>query len=54
MKGCIFCIIANEEAKPEKIYEAGNVVSFLDMDPRAPGHSLIIPRKHVKRLRDLG
>jgi len=50
MNRCIFCKIAKGEAKAEKIYETENVVSFLDINPRAPGHSLVIPKKHVKRL----
>jgi histidine triad (HIT) family protein len=50
---CIFCKIAKKEAKAERILETENAVSFLDMNPRAPGHSLVIPKKHVTRLTDL-
>lgn len=53
MEECVFCKIARGEAKAEKIYETENVVSFLDINPRAPGHSLVIPRKHVETLADL-
>ena len=53
MEECIFCKIARGGAKAEKIYEAENVVSFLDINPRAPGHSLVIPKKHVETLADL-
>ncbi len=54
MEECIFCKIARGEAKAEKIYETESVVSFLDINPRAPGHSLVIPKKHVETLADLG
>jgi histidine triad (HIT) family protein len=53
MEECIFCKIARREAKAEKIYETENVVCFLDINPRAPGHSLIIPKKHAETLADL-
>lgn len=53
MNECIFCKIARAEVEAERIYETENVVSFLDINPRAPGHSLVIPKKHVERLGDL-
>ena len=53
MEECIFCKIARGEVKAEKIYETENVVSFLDINPRAPGHSLVIPKKHAEKLADL-
>ncbi|MFH1328671.1 MAG: HIT family protein [Candidatus Bathyarchaeota archaeon] len=53
MNECVFCRIAEGEEKAEKIYETDSVVSFLDINPKAPGHSLVIPKKHVKLLSDL-
>ncbi len=53
MSGCIFCKIANKEKEAEIIYETENVLSFLDINPRAPGHSLVIPKKHARKLIDL-
>ena len=50
---CVFCRIARGEAKAERIYETKSVVSFLDINPRAPGHSLVIPKAHVEVLSDL-
>lgn len=44
MNECIFCKIARAEVEAEKIYETENVVSFLDINLRAPGHSLVIPK----------
>ncbi|KXB06635.1 hypothetical protein AKJ51_03315 [candidate division MSBL1 archaeon SCGC-AAA382A20] len=53
MEECIFCKIAQDKIDSEKIYENENTVSFLDINPRAPGHSLVIPKKHVKNLINL-
>lgn len=50
MEECIFCKIVQGEIGSEKIYESEKIVSFLDINPRAPGHSLVIPKKHVKNL----
>lgn len=50
---CIFCQIVRGEIDSKKIYETENVISFLDANPRAPGHSLVIPKKHVKILQNL-
>lgn len=54
MEECIFCKIARRGAKAERIYEGENVLSFLDINPKAPGHSLVIPKEHVETLADLG
>jgi histidine triad (HIT) family protein len=53
MVDCIFCRIAGGQGEAEKIYETGNVVSFLDINPKAEGHSLVIPKKHVKVMSEL-
>lgn len=50
---CIFCKIGKGEVDSEKIFETKNVISFLDINPRAPGHSLVIPKKHVETLPEL-
>ncbi len=50
---CIFCKIAKGDISAEKIYETENIVSFLDINPRAPGHSLVIPKLHVQTFTDL-
>lgn len=53
MEDCIFCKIAQGEMESEKIFETENTFSFLDINPRSPGHSLVIPKKHVETLTDL-
>ncbi len=50
---CVFCKIVEGSLKAERIYETGGVLAFLDINPRAPGHSLVIPKKHVSLLADL-
>ncbi len=50
---CVFCKIVAGSLEAERIYETAGVISFLDIYPRAPGHSLVIPRKHVELLADL-
>jgi histidine triad (HIT) family protein len=53
MTDCIFCQMANGEIKTDFIYEDDNVVAFTDIDPKAPTHILIIPKKHIPTLNDL-
>jgi len=49
---CLFCKIANKEIPNEFVYEDDQVVAFNDIDPKAPHHILIIPRKHIATLND--
>ncbi len=50
---CIFCRIAAEEAPSRTVHRADDVVAFLDANPLAPGHTLVIPTAHHERLADL-
>lgn len=50
---CVFCKIVAGEVSTEKIYENENFFSFPDANPKVKGHSLIIPKEHVKTLLDL-
>ena len=47
---CIFCGIADGSVKSQLIYEDEHVVAFKDLNPQAPTHLLLIPRKHIARL----
>jgi len=47
MSDCIFCKIANKEIKSDIVYEDDQAVAFNDMNPQAPMHILIIPKKHI-------
>ncbi len=44
---CIFCKIANKELASDIVYEDEQAVAFRDINPQAPVHVLVIPRKHV-------
>jgi len=50
---CIFCKIASGEIPADLIYEDDLVVGFRDLNPQAPTHVLLIPRKHIATLNDL-
>ncbi len=48
MSDCIFCKIAKKEIPSAVVYEDEQVVAFKDLEPQAPVHVLIIPKKHVE------
>lgn len=50
---CLFCRIADQDIKSPLLYEDEDVVAFRDINPRAPLHILIIPRKHIPSLAEL-
>jgi histidine triad (HIT) family protein len=50
---CIFCKIAKGEVKSNIIYRDDKVVAFPDINPKAPVHILVIPRKHIASVTDL-
>ncbi len=52
--GCLFCKIASGEIPGKKVYEDANVFAFLDINPRNPGHTLVIPKKHATTIMDMG
>lgn len=49
---CIFCKIANKEMG-KLIFEDDRVVAFDDVNPQAPVHVLVIPRKHIERISEV-
>jgi len=50
---CIFCKIINGEIPGKKIYEDDEMLAFHDINPTAPVHFLVIPKKHIKSLMEL-
>ncbi|MBI4284708.1 MAG: histidine triad nucleotide-binding protein [Chloroflexi bacterium] len=50
---CIFCRIIAREVPSTTVYEDGQVVAFRDINPQAPTHILVIPRRHIPSLADL-
>lgn len=53
MSECIFCRIVKGEIPAYKIYEDDNFLAFLDISPRNPGHTLVIPKTHYRWVWDL-
>ena len=52
-KDCIFCKIVNGEMSTKFLYENDTLVVFKDINPSAPVHLLIVPRKHIRSINDL-
>lgn len=52
MGDCIFCSIASGAVPSARVYEDDQVFAFLDINPLAEGHVLVIPRAHVAKLGD--
>ncbi|MEJ2744274.1 MAG: histidine triad nucleotide-binding protein [bacterium] len=53
MSDCIFCKIANKEIASAIVHEDDEVMAFKDVQPQAPLHLLIIPKKHISGLTDI-
>jgi histidine triad (HIT) family protein len=53
MSACIFCRIAAGEIPSDVVHRDDLCVAFRDIEPRAPIHILIVPRRHVASLADL-
>lgn len=53
MVDCIFCQIANHEIASTIVYEDEQIIAFEDIDPQAPVHVLIVPKRHINTLVDL-
>ena len=53
MDNCLFCKIINGEITSTKIYENEHIIAFNDIDPRAPIHILVIPKKHIRSINEL-
>jgi len=53
MEDCIFCKIIKGEIPSEKVYEDDEILAFKDIQPAAPIHVLIIPKKHITNLMEV-
>ena len=47
---CIFCKIISNEIPSPRVYESENLIVIKDINPKAPVHDLIIPKKHIPDL----
>ena len=54
MSDCLFCKMVSGEIQPDTVYEDDEVLAFNDINPQAPTHILIIPKKHIATLNDAG
>jgi len=50
---CVFCRILSGELSATIVYQDSDIVAFEDLNPQAPTHVLVIPRKHIATLNDL-
>ena len=50
---CLFCNIVKGQIPSEKVYEDNDVYAFKDVNPEAPVHILIIPKRHIKSVDEL-
>jgi len=53
MEDCIFCKIINKEIPSNIVYEDEEIIAFEDLNPKAPVHTLVIPKKHIDSLKEL-
>ncbi len=53
MEDCLFCKIINGEIPSSKVYEDDKVYAFKDINPAAPIHILVVPKKHIESIKDL-
>lgn len=54
MADCIFCKIGAKEVQAMVVYEDPEILGFRDINPQAPVHVLIIPKRHYVSLNDFG
>ncbi len=50
---CLFCKIVNKELPSEIVYEDKEILVFKDINPKAPVHLLIVPKKHIPSVNEL-
>ncbi|MDO9425010.1 MAG: histidine triad nucleotide-binding protein [Methylobacter sp.] len=53
MTDCLFCKMVTGVIKPDVVFEDENILAFRDINPQAPVHILIIPKRHMATLNDL-
>ena len=53
MTNCLFCKMVSGEIKPDAVFEDDNILAFRDINPQAPVHILVIPKRHIATLNDL-
>jgi histidine triad (HIT) family protein len=54
MSDCLFCRIINKELPASIVFEDDTILAFNDINPQAPTHVLVLPKRHIATLNDLG
>ena len=52
MTDCLFCRIVAGEIPSKKVFEDEHTFAFEDIDPKAPTHVLVVPKKHIRGLKE--
>jgi len=52
MNNCLFCRIISGEISAKKVYEDEHTYAFDDVNPQGPTHVLVIPKKHIRGLKE--
>lgn len=53
MTDCLFCKMASGDMKPDVVAENDHALAFRDINPQAPTHVLVIPKRHIATIDDL-
>jgi histidine triad (HIT) family protein len=53
MTDCLFCKMVAGNIKPDVVFEDDHILAFNDINPQAPVHILVIPKRHITTLNDL-
>jgi histidine triad (HIT) family protein len=54
MSDCLFCRIVEKKIPAKVVHEDDQILAFDDINPQAPVHTLVIPKRHVASVQDLG
>jgi histidine triad (HIT) family protein len=52
MTDCLFCRMIRNEVPTRKVYEDDHTFAFEDINPQAPAHVLVVPKKHIRGLKE--
>ena len=53
MSDCLFCKMVNGDIPADVVFENDHVFAFNDINPQAPHHFLVVPKKHISTINDL-
>ncbi len=54
MSDCVFCGIVQGKIPSDPVYDDGEILAFRDLNPQAPVHVLLIPKKHIASVAEAG